>query len=167
MDDYSGIVEIPTGNIDDETGEIRVYPKQVFLRTPYNYDMDAVSDETGLVCEGPSKAQQQFKEECDINTIVERFGLTGELPQNVRVPLLEEFVEVMDYKMALNKLKEADDAFMQFPANIRERFQNDAGKFVDFVADPANVDQCRAWGLATGSSSLPGEATVAPEEKPA
>ena len=25
-----------------------------FLRTPYNYDVDAVSDETGLKCEDPS-----------------------------------------------------------------------------------------------------------------
>ena len=51
-----------------------------FVRSPYNYDMSAVSDETGLCCEDESLAIQSAKEDADINTIVRRFGLTGELP---------------------------------------------------------------------------------------
>ena len=52
----------------------------VFLRTPYNYDVDEVSAETGLACFDESLTQQQFKEESDINEIVRRFGLTGQTP---------------------------------------------------------------------------------------
>ena len=33
----------------------------VFLRTPYNYDTDAASLQTGLKCEDESRAQQQSK----------------------------------------------------------------------------------------------------------
>lgn len=57
--------------------------KGPFLRTPYNYDMNAAGDESGLRCEDATRAQQQFKEESDINTIVARFGLTGEMPDNL------------------------------------------------------------------------------------
>ena len=50
-----------------------------FMRTPYNYDTDEVSVDSGLVCPEPTLAQQQFKDEADINLILERFGRTGEL----------------------------------------------------------------------------------------
>lgn len=119
-----------------------------FLRSAYNYDADSVSRETGLLCEEPTLTKQEFAEEVDINTIVERFGVTGEMPQNVRVPLTSEFVETMDYRTSIDKIREADDAFMQFPAKIRAEFENDAAKFVAFVSDPANVDKVREWGLA-------------------
>lgn len=119
-----------------------------FLRTRYNYDMDDVSRETGLRCDDATRAQQQFKEECDINTIVRNFGLTGQLPQNLQMPLDAAFVDVLDYQTALNQIMETEKAFMQIPAEIRETFQNNPQKFVDFVSDEANVKQCREWGLA-------------------
>ena len=43
--------------------------KAPFLRTPYNYDTVAASNESGLGCEDPTLTQQQFAEESDINTI--------------------------------------------------------------------------------------------------
>ena len=52
--------------------------KVPFLRTPYNYDVDKVSDETGLSCPEVTLAQQNFKDETDINYIVRQFGITGE-----------------------------------------------------------------------------------------
>lgn len=130
-----------------------------FLRTRYNYDADVVSRETGLRCEDETMAQQQFKDECDINTIVRQFGITGQLPTNLRMPLNEAFVDVMDYQSALNQIMESEAAFMQMPAEIRETFQNDPQRFVDYVSDEKNVEQCRKWGLA-----MPAE--VAPERVP-
>lgn len=119
-----------------------------FVRTRYNYDMNAAGDESGLFCSDPTRAQQQFEEECNINTIVERFGITGQLPQNLQVPLQNEFTEIMDYQSALNKLIEADHAFSQMPAPVRERFGNDAGAFVAFCSDPANLEEARKLGIA-------------------
>lgn len=130
--------------IDIYTGEVLC----VVPRTPYNYDVDAVSKETGLECKDPTRTVQESKDECDINVILERFGITGELPVNLRMPLQEEFYENMSYQDALAKIKAADDAFMQLPANVRERFQNNPGMFVDFASNPANLDECRRLGLA-------------------
>lgn len=132
-------------NVNEDTGEITY---GCFLRSSYNYDTDAASDESGLCCEDGTRTQQQFKEECDINTIVENFGITGTVPQGVRVPENAEFTTIYDYQSALNQIMEAEDAFMQMPANIRDEFNNNAGKFVDFVSNPANIEKCREWGLA-------------------
>ena len=51
--------------------------EKVFCRSEYNYDRDKVSEETGLNCKDLSLAKQSFADECDINNIVKRFGLTG------------------------------------------------------------------------------------------
>lgn len=148
----------------DEFGEIRV----PVLRTRYNYDMNAASRKSALFCPEPTRAQQNFKEECDINTIVERFGLTGELPTGVTMPFQGDFEHSMDYQDSLDKLRQAQAAFMQFPADVRGRFQNDAGQFVAFVSDEANKDEVKKWGLLRAERPLPApiEVRVIPDPTP-
>lgn len=121
--------------------------KETFLRTPYNYDRNIASDQSGLECNDPTLTKQSFKEECDINTIVERFNITGELPQNVRMPEYRDFTEITDYHTALNAIAQARESFDAMPANIRARFQNDPEQFVDFCNDPGNRDEAKKMGL--------------------
>lgn len=122
--------------------------KVPFFRSPYNYDRDAVSDETGLRCEDESLAQQSFKEECDINVIVKRFGLTGTMPESVRTPVYADFTDmVTDYHSAMELVLRADEAFMSLPAAVRVTFNNDAGAFVDFCSDANNAEKMRELGL--------------------
>lgn len=118
-----------------------------FLRTPYNYDRDEVSNETGLSCPEPSLAQQHMKDEADINTIVRRFGLTGELPSGVRMPQYGDFTGVTDYHSAMNAVISAQDSFSQLPAEVRARFNNDAAAFVDFCMDESNRAEAESLGL--------------------
>lgn len=118
-----------------------------FVRSPYNYDMDQASDDSGLHCRDPSLAVQDQRDEVDINTIVRRFGLTGELPVGVRAPSYGDFTDVMDYHSSMNAIMEADARFMRLPADVRERFDNDAGKFVDFASEPRNAEQLKDWGM--------------------
>lgn len=148
----------------DEYGEI-FHP---LLRTRYNYDMNAASIDSGLFCPEPTRAQQNFKDECDINVIVERFGLTGELPTGVSIPFVGDFDGSVDYQESLDKLRAAQTAFMKYPADVRARFQNDPGKFVDFVSDEKNIDQVRQWGLARAESPrrAPIEVKVIPDPPP-
>lgn len=121
----------------------------VFLRTAYNYDRDAASNETALLCEDPSLAQQHMKEESDINTIVTRFGLGYKAPVGLRMPQFGDFTGISDYQEALAALQRAQDDFMKLPATVRSRFNNDPGAFVDFAGDPANLSQLGEMGLAT------------------
>ncbi len=127
----------------------------VFLRTPYNYDTMQVSNETGLECLDESLAQQHARDETDINTIVRRFGLTGELPNGVRAPQYGDFTEATDYHTAMNAVISANNAFMQLPADVRSRFNNDAGAFVDFCSDEKNRAEAQSLGLIVGSPSEP------------
>lgn len=122
----------------------------------YLYDTVAASDESAIDCSGdPGRTQQNFKEEVDINTIVRRFGLTGQLPENVRIPLDADFLDVMDYQSAMNAIRAADESFMRMPADVRSRFNNDAGAFVAFCVDPANLDEARKLGLAPPKPAEP------------
>ncbi len=132
----------------------------VFLRTPYNYDTMEASDASGLSCPEPTLAQQNQKDECDINTIVRRFGLTGELPSNVRVPRYGDFEAATDYHTAMNAVIAANEAFMQLPADVRTRFNNDPASLVDFVSDDNNRAEAERLGLVP---SAPAESNPAPD----
>lgn len=119
-----------------------------FLRAPGNYDPDVVSNETGLACDpDEGVTQQSFKEECDINVIVERFGLTGQLPENLRMPVSGDFTGITDFQTAMQVVREAQEEFMRVPADIRERFNHDPGKLIAFLGDDKNREEALKLGL--------------------
>lgn len=122
--------------------------RKVFVRTPYNYDTRKASLESALFCKDDSLASQASKDECDINVIVRRFGVTGQLPRGARLPTYGDFEGVFDYGSALRVIRAADAAFMSLPADVRARFLNDPARFVDFCSDPANLPEMRKLGLA-------------------
>jgi phage internal scaffolding protein len=141
--------------------------KLPFLRTPYNYDVDKVSDETGLSCPEPTLAQQNFKDESDINYIVRQFGLTGELPGKPLSPQYGDFTGVLDYHSAVNAVLAAQDDFMELPAQLRSRFNNDPAELIDFLADEQNREEATKLGLvAVKPISEPSETPVGEPKAP-
>ena len=141
--------------------------KAIFLRTPYNYDLDAASNESGLACEEPTLAQQHYKEECDINTILQKFSITGILPEAPLSPRYGDFSGISDYHTALNRVIAAQDEFEALPAQIRARFDNDPAKLIEFLDDEANRPQAEELGLVEKVAAEVVEATVATPEKAA
>lgn len=133
-----------------------------FLRTAYNYDTNEAGDESGLKCLDKTLAQQHFRDETDINTIVERFHITGELPTTVRMPTYADFGGPFDFQTAMNAIRSAEESFAAMPANVRARFHNNPAEFVDFCDDPENLSEARRLGLVPAA-----EVKKAPEtEKP-
>lgn len=122
--------------------------QKIFLRAPYNYDVDKVSDETGLKCEDDSLTIQSSKDESDINVIVDRFTKTGTMPQLMMPPLNADFDAVFDFQDAMNLTRAAKESFDAMPAKVRTRFNNDPAAFVDFCSDQDNIDEMRKLGLA-------------------
>lgn len=94
------------------------------------------------------RTSQASKDETDINVIVKRNGLTGMLPQGAAIPTYGDFEHAGDYRESLDAIRRADVAFMQMPADVRSRFDNDAAKFLDFFNDPKNIDEAIRLGLA-------------------
>jgi phage internal scaffolding protein len=135
----------------------------VFLRTPYNYDKDAASNESGLHCEDASLAQQHFKEECDINTILEKFNITGLLPENPLSPRYGDFTGISDYHTALNRVYAAQDEFDALPAQIRARFGNDPAQLIEFLENSENRQEAESLGLVDKGAA---EVVEAPKNTP-
>jgi phage internal scaffolding protein len=135
-----------------------------FIRNPYNYDKDEASDASGLLCQDVSLAQQHMRDECDINVIVERFGVTGQLPETTVSPNYGDFSGVTDYHSALNKINATMDDFMALPAKLRVRFDHDPVKLLEFINSEDNRSEAIELGLIDG---LPVAAPIVSSETPA
>lgn len=119
----------------------------MFFSTGFNADNDQLSLDSGLCCEDESLAIQSAKDEADINTIVRRFGLTGELPGDLDMPQSGDFTNIPDFHTAMNLIRETQEEFLRVPAEIRARFNNDPQRFMQFVEDDVNRDEARKLGL--------------------
>lgn len=139
----------------------RTYMPRFILRAgciggPLNYDTNADADATGTTCldldkngelRAWTRTQQQFKDDADINTIVKRFGITGELPIAERTPLEGEFFDTFDYQQTLNALNNAQQAFDDLPADVRRQFDNDPGRLIAFLQDDKNRPEAERLGI--------------------
>jgi phage internal scaffolding protein len=135
-----------------------------FLRTQYNYDHNAASNASGLVCEEPTRAQQHHKDECDINVILERFGKTGQVPVNAISGTYGDFSGVHDYHTAMNALIAAESEFAALPAQLRNKFANDPANLVQFLDNPENRAEAEKLGLVNISSTANNESAIAADK---
>lgn len=115
--------------------------KTPFQRTPYNYDTDKASNEHGLECKDPSLAQQQFKDSSDINVLFAKYLETGEIPQITNTLSYTNFEGPFNFQTAMNAVRAAQEEFAQLPARIKNRFDNDPQKLLDFLDDERNKDE--------------------------
>lgn len=94
-----------------------------------------------------SMTSQAMADEADINKIVARVikGQTVMAPDGE--PFYGDVSEFGGLQEAIIKVQEADELFMQVSAEIREKFDNDPVKFIDFLANPDNMDEGRKLGL--------------------
>lgn len=94
-----------------------------------------------------SKTVQSDRKGSDINEIVKRFGLTGQLPVPRAVPQFRDFLEAPDFRGAMEIIVQAREAFEDLPARIRERFGSPEA-YVDYVSNPENKEELIKLGLA-------------------
>lgn len=136
------------------------------------FDVVGVPSE-GIECLDPSLAVQASKDETDINTIVNKYLRTGEMPEQ-RQGIYADISELTDLQEALEQVRAADEAFMALPAEVRRYFDNDPVKLVQFANDPANLDKAIELGLAerkpqaippSPADPVPGGAGQAPPAK--
>lgn len=124
-------------------------------------DRRALSLASGFVTEGESLTVQSEEADANINVIMDRYGFGAKLPENFRAPQYGDFSEVQDYQSCLNAVKAADAAFMEMPADVRERFGNSPQQLLEFLADGRNLDEARKLGLARAAEVVqPGESAV-------
>ncbi len=101
-----------------------------------------------LTCDDPSRTKQSFTEECNINNIMSRFEKTKVVEHlNQHQGNYGDFTHSTDYHASLLAVMHAQDSFNSLPSQLRAKFNNDPGTFLDFVDNPENIDELREMGL--------------------
>lgn len=96
----------------------------------------------------PSLTSQEHAEDADINVLMSRYIKTGVLPQFAdRQPFYTDATELPSFMEMQNALISAEEAFMSLPAKVRDRFNNDPAKFVEFATDKENEQELKKMGL--------------------
>lgn len=131
----------------------------MFFRTGFNSDNDVASLDSSLACQDESLALQSSKDECDINTIVRKFGLTGELPNDIKMPQSGDFTNIPDFHTAMNIIRTTQEEFLRVPAEVRARFNNDPQRLMDFIDDDSNRDEARKLGFLKSDPIVPASGT--------
>lgn len=103
------------------------------FKTPYNHDTNFESDRTAFYDTEPSATKQEFKEDADINVIINRFLKTGQPPP---IALPEHFGDLttrLTYFEAASAQAEAHALFYTLPPALRAEHLNDANRWADTV----------------------------------
>lgn len=94
--------------------------------------------------------EQNHKPECDINRIIQKHGMDLIRKTAAMMEPAMHFDDVTgnDFQEAMEKVQRAKKGFMAMPSQIRDQFDNNPAKFLDFVQNPDNLPQLQEWGLA-------------------
>ena len=106
----------------------------------------------GLVCSDPSRTQQQFKDEADINVIVRRFADCPDFvnPMDVRSrrsPVFGDFSNLGTFQEQQDNVNAVVDYFESLPSSLRAQFRNSPGLFAEFASNPENISALQKLGL--------------------
>lgn len=104
---------------------------------------------------GEVLTQQHFADEVDINTIVKRFGITGQAPFGNVNGVYGDFTGITDYDSALERIDTAKEKFMNLPPEIREKFGNDPGEMIRIANSLDEAQFMERYGSAKESSEVP------------
>lgn len=106
----------------------------------------------------PSKTDQQYKEDCDTNTILNKFMRTGQITHLAkRQGTFQDVSEIQDLSETLMIVKRAEQDFLQYPSKIRKKFNNSVTQMAEWLQDPDNNEEAVKLGLKTLASALPSE----------
>ncbi len=98
---------------------------------------------------------QSFKDDCDINVIMDRHAKTG-LHSRSSLPLYQgDFASLPDFQEAQDIVRKATESFESLSPSLRARFANDPKILLSFLNDPANLEEARKLGLVKPKECQP------------
>lgn len=78
--------------------------------------------------------QQQFKEDCDVNNIMERYFRTGVLDHIAQNEPQYGMMDGKTFTELQNEIAAAKSLFESLPARARAHFEHEVTQFLDYVA---------------------------------
>lgn len=102
-----------------------------------------------LECKDETMTQQQYKKEQDIKEIIKKYGATGLLNKNIMAndPKFDDVSNIIDYQDAANKIAKAQQEFDQMPHELKEKFNYNPAKLLDFLNKSENLQEAIELGL--------------------
>lgn len=111
----------------------------------------------------PSMTVQADAKSADINHIMEQYEKRGFIPPLYQgQPFYGDVSELGDLQDSLIKVREAEELFAQYPAKIRERFDNDYVKFIEFLENEANRKEAEELGIINKRTIEPAQPAPSP-----
>lgn len=124
-----------------------------------------------------SMTRQEFAAEANVNNLLKRYATTGAfydpltMAKANRKPLFGDFTHFADFTACQNAIIEAQIAFDSLPVEIREKFNYDPGKLIEWLSDDANREEAIKLGLiekaAGAATPEPAKDAPASATKPA
>jgi len=117
-----------------------------------------------------SRTKASFAKDADINNIMSRYQKTGVLVDPLRInpnrrPNFGDFSDICDLASMISRIRDVETSFRVLPASVREKFDNEPAKLLDFIADPANLKEAIELQLLP-ASMMPEPKEAAPEGTP-
>lgn len=93
-------------------------------------------------------AKQSFRDECNVNKIIDRYTKTGVLTHVKQLQSVYGEFNTDSLQEAFAKVEAANNMFMQLPSALRKLCEHDPVKVMEFVQNPDNYDKLVEMGLA-------------------
>lgn len=121
------------------------------IRKPYDPQMRVQREYPGA-----TRTQQNMRDEVNVNTILRKYTRTGLITHLSRQPgAYLNLPDQMDFQDAWHLVHQAHEDFDRLPSDLRKRFDNDPGKFLAFMHDPANREEAVKLGLIPAEAAPP------------
>lgn len=117
----------------------------------YDENGNVIRNRVTVDCSGDEPlTEQSHKAEVDINEIIRRHDSTVLASTAALMANELRFDDVTgnDFQEAMFKVAKGNEAFMELPSELRKKFDNSPAMFMDFVQNPANLEQMYEMGLA-------------------
>lgn len=104
----------------------------------------------GLEFTQPSLTQQQFKDECEIESLLKAHNLSqvmGIVNNHGQQPLYADVTDIPDFHDAQNHVARATEYFEGLPSDVRSRFNNSLAEFLTTLNNPGAREALTEMGV--------------------
>lgn len=108
------------------------------------------------LCQRPGKTkdgkplyftEQSQKDQCDISKIIAKYHKTGVIEHVSKIEAKYGDISGLDYKTAMDLILDSKKEFNELPSEIRKRFNNNPGDFLEFFEHEENREEAISLGL--------------------
>lgn len=106
--------------------------------------------EKGLEFHQPSLTQQQFKDECEIESLLKAHNLgqvMGIFNNHQRQPLYGDVSDIPDFHDSQNHVARATEYFQGLPSDVRAQFNNNLAEFLSALNNPSAREALTDMGV--------------------